>query len=35
MHSLRAKIPDYPNANIRFRESYFSGSLDTVPPEAQ
>jgi VWFA-related protein len=35
MHSLRVKIPDYPDANIRFRESYFSGSLDTVPPEAQ
>ncbi len=35
MHSLRVKIPDYPNANIRFRESYFSGALDTVPPEAQ
>src|SRR3984957_12977553 len=35
MHSLRVKIPDYPDAKIRFRESYFSGSLDTVPPEAQ
>ena len=35
MHSLRVKIPDYPDANIRFRESYFSGALDTVPPEAQ
>jgi VWFA-related protein len=35
MHSLRVKIPDYPDASIRFRESYFSGSLDTVPPEAQ
>ncbi|HMH15349.1 MAG TPA: VWA domain-containing protein [Edaphobacter sp.] len=35
MHSLRVKIPDYPDANIRFRESYFSGALDTIPPEAQ
>jgi VWFA-related protein len=35
MHSLRVKIPDYPDAKIRSRESYFSGTLDTIPPEAQ
>jgi VWFA-related protein len=35
MHSLHVKIPDYPDAKIRSRESYFSGALDTVPPEAQ
>jgi VWFA-related protein len=28
MHRLRVRIPDYPNARIRFRESYFSGELD-------
>jgi hypothetical protein len=22
------RIPDYPNAKVRFRESYFSGELD-------
>jgi VWFA-related protein len=35
MHSIRVKVPDYPDAHLKFRESYFSGSLDTVPPEAQ
>jgi VWFA-related protein len=35
MHSLRVSVPDYPSARLRFRESYFSGALDTVPPEAQ
>ena len=35
MHSIRVKIPDYPDAKIRSRESYFSGTLDTIPPEAQ
>jgi len=35
MHSIRVSVPDYPNARLRFRESYFSGALDTVPPEAQ
>ena len=28
MHSLRVKIPDYPEAKIRTRESYFAGSPD-------
>lgn len=27
MHSLRVRIPDYPDANIRFRQSYFAGEL--------
>lgn len=35
MHSIRVKVPDYPDAHLKFRESYFSGALDTVPPEAQ
>lgn len=29
MHSIRVKVPDYPDARIRFRESYFAGQLDT------
>jgi VWFA-related protein len=32
LHSLRVKIPDYPDARIRTRESYYSGTLDP-PPE--
>jgi VWFA-related protein len=32
MHRIRVHIPDYPNARIRFRESYFSGELDTSTP---
>jgi VWFA-related protein len=32
MHRIRVRIPDYPNARIRFRESYFSGELDTSTP---
>jgi len=28
MHRIRVRVPDYPNARIRFRESYFSGELD-------
>jgi VWFA-related protein len=35
MHSIRVKVPEYPDARLKLRESYFSGSLDTVPPEAQ
>lgn len=35
MHSIRVKVPDYPGAHLKFRESYFSGSLDNIPPEAQ
>jgi hypothetical protein len=29
MHRIRVKIPDYPDARIRFRESYFAGELDS------
>ncbi len=32
MHSIRVKIPDYPDARIRFRESYFAGDLDPAEP---
>jgi VWFA-related protein len=32
MHRIRVRIPDYPNARIRFRESYFSGELDASTP---
>jgi VWFA-related protein len=31
MHSIRVRIPDYPKARIRFRESYFAGELDSTP----
>jgi VWFA-related protein len=31
LHSLRVKIPDYPDAHIRTRESYWSGSPDSPP----
>jgi VWFA-related protein len=30
MHRIRVKIPDYPDAHVRFRESYFAGELDSV-----
>jgi VWFA-related protein len=30
MHAIRVKIPDYPDAKIRFRESYFAGELDAA-----
>jgi VWFA-related protein len=30
MHRIRVRIPDYPNAKVRFRESYFSGELDAT-----
>jgi VWFA-related protein len=33
MHRIRVRIPDYPDARIRFRESYFSGELDASAPE--
>jgi VWFA-related protein len=31
MHSIRVHIPDYPDARIRFRESYYAGDLDVAP----
>jgi VWFA-related protein len=30
MHRIRVKIPDYPDARVRFRESYFAGELDAA-----
>jgi VWFA-related protein len=35
LHSIRVRVPDYPDARIGTRQSYFSGSLDNVPSEAQ
>ena len=32
MHRIRVRVPDYPTARIRFRESYFSGELDASAP---
>jgi VWFA-related protein len=29
MHRIRVRIPEYPDARIRFRESYFAGELDS------
>ncbi len=34
MHRIRVKIPDYPDARIRFRESYFAGELDSAAASA-
>jgi VWFA-related protein len=33
MHSIRVKVPEYPDARLRFRESYFAGSGPTDVPE--
>jgi VWFA-related protein len=30
LHSIRVRVPDYPDAKIGSRESYFSGSLDSL-----
>jgi VWFA-related protein len=30
MHVIRVKVPNYPDAHIRFRESYFAGELDAA-----
>jgi VWFA-related protein len=30
MHRIRVHIPDYPDARVRFRESYFAGELDST-----
>ena len=30
MHSLRVRVPEYPDARINARESYFAGVLDTA-----
>jgi VWFA-related protein len=34
MHKIRVKIPNYPDAHIRFRESYFAGELDSAGANA-
>src|SRR5271156_1662083 len=34
MHRIRVKIPDYPDARVRFRESYFAGELDSTAANA-
>ncbi|HEX3966865.1 MAG TPA: VWA domain-containing protein [Edaphobacter sp.] len=30
MHRIRVKVPDYPDARVQFRESYFAGELDSA-----
>jgi VWFA-related protein len=30
MHRIRVRVPDYPNAHVEFRESYFAGELDSA-----
>ncbi|MEO6806699.1 MAG: VWA domain-containing protein [Edaphobacter sp.] len=30
MHRIRVKVPDYPDAHVLFRESYFAGELDSA-----
>jgi len=30
MHRIRVSVPNYPDARIRFRESYFAGQLDSA-----
>lgn len=30
MHRIRVKVPDYPDARVEFRESYFAGELDSA-----
>ena len=32
MHRIRVRVPDYPEARVRFRESYFAGQLDSSAP---
>jgi VWFA-related protein len=35
MHRIIVKIPDYPDARVRFRESYFAGELDSAAATTQ
>lgn len=35
LHSIRVKVPDYPDAKIGSRQSYFSGSMEVIPAEAR
>jgi VWFA-related protein len=30
MHGIRVRVPDYPDAKIRFRESYFAGDISAA-----
>lgn len=30
MHRIRVKVPNYPDARVQFRESYFAGELDSA-----
>jgi VWFA-related protein len=30
MHTIRVRVPEYPDAHIRFRQSYFAGDLDSA-----
>jgi VWFA-related protein len=30
MHRIRVRVPDYPDAHVLFRESYFAGELDSA-----
>jgi len=30
MHKIRVRVPDYPDARLQFRESYFAGELDSA-----
>jgi VWFA-related protein len=34
MHRIRVRVPEYPDARIRFRESYFAGELDSASADA-
>lgn len=35
LHALRVKVPEYPAAQVRSRESYFAGTLDQTGAEIQ
>jgi VWFA-related protein len=35
LHTIRVRVPEYPDARIGSRASYFSGALDNLPAEAQ
>jgi VWFA-related protein len=35
MHRIRVRVPDYPDAKLRFRESYFAGDLSAAQLETK
>jgi VWFA-related protein len=35
MHRIRVRVPDYPDAKLRFRESYFAGDVSTAQLETK